>query len=247
MVIINKTKKFYDFDKREKSSKIYYGERRNLIEELEKTKERLINDVGIYFDAINQTYQSEAKKVGFFGSIRLLVPVIEHLTFLLYQSRNAIFRDKVLLELGLKYPEITWQIFRHPLIHGDEMGVINMGNQTIRWGIAMNNEPHFYKVTLGDIKSPTTSIIIDPPIDIVLDTLYLYNSLVIYISDKIKNSSPEQTTYIIIDTRLFQSKTHKKKNGKRSIPRKQNTAIKKEIRMFKRTYEKIIENQGNVS
>jgi len=232
---LRKLKKFYDNDDKHNSLKIYFGDKRLLVDELNHTKERLENDVGIYFEAIMNTYRTTGRIVGFFGSIRLLVPVIEHLTFLLYGNRKRENRNLLLRELGIDFPELTWHIFRHPLIHGDEMGSFSVGRQIVDWRIIMSNTGHDYVLIGNNIKLASIQPNINFPVSITIDSLYLYNSLNSFLTEKINKLKGKETTHVFVHTKIKKyklSKPNKSGRSKKII----NREVIKEVDEIKRIY-----------
>ena len=81
---------------------INYYDKTNLKIEIQNTISRLENDVGnyIYFLSLNNF------KCGYFGMVRLLFPIIEHLQKILPKKRGEKIKQVVFNELGIKYPEI---------------------------------------------------------------------------------------------------------------------------------------------
>ena len=60
------------------------------------------------------------RQIGFWAMIRLLMPVVETAGGVVYpEAKNP--GSMVLREMGVPYPEIAWRLFRHNLLHGDEL------------------------------------------------------------------------------------------------------------------------------
>lgn len=103
---------------------------------LEGVKDRLINDVGTYF-AMVDTEGSKGNMVGFWGSARLIFPVIEAVAKTLYRKSGKEDKrvPKLLRKLGILYPDVVWQMYRNSLAHSDHLVRISMGSKTISWSV----------------------------------------------------------------------------------------------------------------
>lgn len=106
-------------------------ERRTRKEYLEGVKSRLVNDVGTYFATID-TEASKRNYIGFWGSARLIFPVIEAVADTIYRKDG---KERLLKELNIEYPEIVWQMYRNSLAHSDRLIHIKKGNKTIIWSV----------------------------------------------------------------------------------------------------------------
>lgn len=220
----------YEGAGRKDAIKAYYTVNKSLKDEIIATRGRLINEAGTYFNAIQTHNCTHAYGVGFFGSVRLLVPVIEHLTFILYGNKKAESRVHVLKDLGIEYPSIVWHIFRHPLIHGDEPCQITIGSQIVTWYIQLYNQPHYYEVMQGH-KRQSDGKSLPGPIVIHLDLVKLYNDMLHYMQQLIDNSDEKKQTFTIRETVLMKTKTKKVKsgNGYKLTRRQVNQDVQKEI------------------
>ena len=116
--------------KRSKHLKDTY-ERRTRKEYLEGVKSRLINDVGSYFTVID-IEGGKGNYIGFWGSARLIFPVIEAVADTIYRKNG---KERLLKELNIEYPEIVWQMYRNSLAHTDRLIHIKKGNRTIIWSV----------------------------------------------------------------------------------------------------------------
>jgi len=106
-------------------------------EYLEGVKTRLVNDVGTYFTMID-IEGDKGNSVGFWGSARLIFPVIEAVAKTIYKKRGTddLRVVRLLKELNITYPDIVWQMFRNSLAHSDVLIHISKGKtKTISWSV----------------------------------------------------------------------------------------------------------------
>jgi hypothetical protein len=95
---------------------------------LEGVKGRLVNDVGTYF-AMVDTEGSKGNMVGFWGSARLVFPVIEAVSKTINRKsgRDDVRVTRLLKELNIPYPDVVWQMYRNSLAHSDHLVHISSG------------------------------------------------------------------------------------------------------------------------
>lgn len=92
---------------------------------------RLINDVEPAIDYYRKT------GYGNWSSIRMTAPIIESIS-----GGNKSLRNQILVDIGIKYPNIFWLIYRNGLIHNDGSPLsIQMGSRTIGWGFGWGSGP----------------------------------------------------------------------------------------------------------
>ena len=103
---------------------------------LEGVKERLINDVGTYFSMID-IEGSKGNMVGFWGSARLIFPVIEATAKTIYRKGKGddVRVPRLLKQLSIPYPDVVWQMYRNSLAHSDHLVHISRGSRTINWSV----------------------------------------------------------------------------------------------------------------
>jgi hypothetical protein len=106
------------------------------VDYLTGVRSRLADDVSIYFEKLDDE-AATGNLVGFWGSARLLFPVIEAVAKTIY--RPALGTDnrvqRLLRSLGIEYPELVWQMYRNSLSHNDHLAHIAHGNRTVKWSI----------------------------------------------------------------------------------------------------------------
>lgn len=137
---------------------------------------RLENEVKHYLDSCWENNQKDGRSIGFWGMVRLLCPVIESFGQVKYPEirRSWEYSAKVLKDLDVPYPKISWKLFRDCLIHGDEMlNVINDKDELYSgWNITFGGGH------LGNHLQPT------------IDVDKLYYDLYSLIDNEIKNADP---------------------------------------------------------
>lgn len=104
---------------------------------LKGVKGRLINDVGVYFAMIDDE-GSRGNGVGFWGSARLIFPVIEAVAKTIYRKRGTddLRVVRLLGELNISYPNMVWHMYRNSLAHSDCLAYITRGrSKTINWSV----------------------------------------------------------------------------------------------------------------
>lgn len=118
---------------------------------LEGVKGRLVNDVGTYYAMIDAE-GSKGNLVGFWGSARLLFPVIEAVAKTIYRKRGSddLRVVRLLKELNIEYPDVVWQMYRNTLAHSDHLVHITRGSiRTINWSVTASaggvTTGHFFK------------------------------------------------------------------------------------------------------
>ncbi len=128
---------------------------------------RLKNDVGTYLDFVIKRGTATGVGVGFWGSVRLLMPVIEAVcnAYPQYKQKQANFLAN---ELGVAAPNLVWTIFRHSLIHNDIIQYGAYNGITTSWSLMMFGRDHTIKQQ-----------------QIGLDTLKLYNDLVSFLEREV--------------------------------------------------------------
>jgi len=139
------------------------------VQYLKKIKSRMENEVGTYFDMLTNYNKLELRKIGFWSTIRLLMPIVETTAKTLGKTPQ-----EILHQMDVKTPHLVWEMFRHPLIHGDQLSHIKYKDREINWGL-----------TLGSGKGVSHIIMHD---HIGLDLNYLYSRLLTLLSDEISKN-----------------------------------------------------------
>lgn len=106
---------------------------------LESVRQRLLNDVGPYFEAIERVRANTGKGVGFWALARML-SVVEAVATILYRTNMSEKPPvRLLRELSFEYPNLVWEMYRHTLMHNDEMASASYMGRRITWCIGIGN------------------------------------------------------------------------------------------------------------
>jgi len=145
---------------------------------LNYVKDRLEQEVKPYLD-----YQETAQigGVGTWSLIRMLLPVVEGVSETINVDRVAILR-----QIGIEFPNLTWEMFRHGLIHGILPREIYYQGRKISWATGMNAG----MITSGDL--------------IGLDIVVLYENFIQYI-DKEKLIEPDKMVKVVTGVEFIDS------------------------------------------
>jgi hypothetical protein len=126
---------------------------------LSRVRERLLNDVGPYFDLAHRIHRRTGRGVGFWASARMVFPVVEGVATVIYRSRAKGKPPVRLLEkLGIKFPNLAWEMYRHTLMHNDEMASAAYRGRTVRWGITLGGGHSWPK---GRLRIDTKKLYVD--------------------------------------------------------------------------------------
>lgn len=112
-------------------------------------KSRLVNDVGTYFAMID-VEGSKGNMVGFWGSARLIFPVVEAVAKTIYRNGKGddVRVPRLLKQLNIPYPDVVWQMYRNSLAHSDHLVHISKGSRTINWSVTASaggvSNGHFF-------------------------------------------------------------------------------------------------------
>lgn len=139
---------------------------------LKSVKQRLNNEVNPYFSCILGIQPDTGAVVGFWALVRMIFPVIEALSAGLKTDLSIL-----LVELGIEYPNITWEIYRHSLMHRDTLRYIKYKNQHVGWVIGIGQS---HAVAKGNVS---------------LDLEDLYSKLIEYIDKQISSSGDEEIEF----------------------------------------------------
>lgn len=125
---------------------------------------RLEDDVGTIFNYLDQHNRTHARQVGFWASIRLLMPPIEAIAEAVGEKPWEFLAN----HLDVTTPGLAWQMFRHSLIHGDLLGHALYGAKRVNWGVDLIGAGHIIRSGV-----------------LHLDTKYLYEKLTNYLKKEI--------------------------------------------------------------
>ena len=130
---------------------------------------RLNDDVGTILNFIEDHNRNSERKIGFWASIRMIMPIIKAIAHVNGESPQN-FLGKY---LSVNTPHLAWDLFRHSLIHGDYLQHGKFQAKDVSWGVSMFGQGHV--VTSGHIG---------------VDVVTLYQKLKEYLENEItKNDS----------------------------------------------------------
>lgn len=120
---------------------------------LRGVRERLENEVGSYFRLLDEERQrnSNFPHVGFWGGIRLMMPVIEAISEVYHISQQEFLEQ----HLNIPTPYLAWDLFRHSLIHNDLMQHGKFQGKEVSWGISIVGQGHIIQNEHIGIDLPT--------------------------------------------------------------------------------------------
>lgn len=102
---------------------------------------RLNDDVGTILDIIVKYNKRSERKIGFWASIRIIIPIIEAISHVVGETPQK-FLEKY---LGVNTPYLAWDLFRHSLIHSDYLQHGKFGIKEVSWGVLMMGQGHIIK------------------------------------------------------------------------------------------------------
>jgi len=117
-----------------KKGKIYGYEKVERVEYLRQIYKRFEEDIGTCLNLIKNYNQNSGNNIGFWVSVRIIMPVIESVAKTLDTSP-----ENVLKNMGVKTPHLMWDMFRNSLTHGDQLNSAQLSGTKIRWGISIEN------------------------------------------------------------------------------------------------------------
>jgi hypothetical protein len=125
---------------------------------------KLQDDVGTILKLLEEHNIQSARKVGFWASMRLIMPIIEAVAYVAGETPQEFLKN----HLEVTAPYLTWDLFRHSLIHGDYMQHAKYQSKEVGWGIAFIGVDHV--ITSGHIG---------------IDAIHLYNKLNEYLTAEV--------------------------------------------------------------
>ena len=99
---------------------------------------RLNDDVGTILDLIRTHNTKSERKVGFWASLRMMLPVIEAIAHIAGETPQNFMRNY----LEITTPHLAWDLFRHSLIHGDYLQHGKYQSKDVSWGVLMVGQGH---------------------------------------------------------------------------------------------------------
>lgn len=107
-------------------------------EYLQHALNRLNDEVGTYFEMLEEHNKKSERKVGFWSSIRILMPIVEAISHIVGEKPQDFMGN----HLDIKTPYLVWDLFRHSLIHGDYLQHAKYQTKDVGWGVAFIGVGH---------------------------------------------------------------------------------------------------------
>jgi hypothetical protein len=139
---------------------------------LSEVRGRLEDDVGFLINVIQRRNRREPH-IGFYPAVRMIMPIIDSIAFVYGESPA-----QILSRVGLKKPELTWNLYRHTLVHNDGFQFGKLGrNRGIQPGIVIStaNEERELATTLDQ--------------STWIDVGALYRKLIVWLDQEIGRTS----------------------------------------------------------
>jgi hypothetical protein len=126
--------------KRKRSERKWQHRREPKSEYLSKVRQRLETDIAPYLATIQTTHCQTGRGVGFWALARMIFPVVEAVSSVLYRTdRKQRQPVRLLRELGFEYPNLVWEMYRHTLMHNDEMASASYMGRRVDWALAVGD------------------------------------------------------------------------------------------------------------
>src|SRR5579862_985643 len=121
---------------------------------------RLQDTAGAFFSLLEGMSDFSARTGVFWASIRLMAPEIDAIAAILGEEPWE-FPGK---HLDVEVPSLTWEMFRHSLVHGGFMRHVQYQAKKVSWGMSTAGQGHITES--GHVG---------------IDVQYLYNKLIAYL------------------------------------------------------------------
>lgn len=108
---------------------------------LQSVLARLNDEIGTYFELLDKHHELSARQVGFWSSLRMLMPIVEAVSHIVGESPQELLRN----HLDVRTPYLVWDLFRHSLIHGDVLHSASYKGKSVDWGVGLNGFEHIIK------------------------------------------------------------------------------------------------------
>ena len=131
--------------------------------------QRLNDEVGGDYKMLDEHRTKSVREIGFWTSIRIIMPIIEAVAHVTGEKTQE-FIGK---HLDIETPYLMWDLFRHPLIHGDLLHHAKYKNKEVSWGVMLGNISSKHLIAKGNI---------------MIDPRYLYKKLKEYLEKEIANN-----------------------------------------------------------
>jgi len=110
------------------------------VEYLKSIQQRIEDDVCICLTFLKKHNQGNSRKIGFWISVRIIMPVIEATAKTL-----GIGSEELLNKMGIETPFLMWDMYRNSLMHIDQLNSVEYKKIKIGWGISIEGFSCFTK------------------------------------------------------------------------------------------------------
>ena len=109
-------------------------------------------------DIVNKYNLTHERGIGFWSLTRIIFPVIETVAFIIGKEKENFLEE----DLEVPFGHLVWELYRHALMHSDQLRYAVYKEKTFSWAIHLGNENigHFVDKYAG---SHTTTIHIAIP------------------------------------------------------------------------------------
>lgn len=128
---------------------------------LKQILDRVNNEYIQILNLVIQHNMTHERGMGFWSLIRIIFPVIETIAFVIGKPKED-FLEK---DLKVPFGHIVWEIYRHSLMHTDELRYVVYKEKTISWAVHLSTDDIGHIIENEFDSKPTT-------IHISLPTLY---------------------------------------------------------------------------
>lgn len=101
---------------------------------------------------INYNSSHKESVGGFWSFARIIFPVIEAVAFAIGKSKQDFLQE----DLNVPFSHLVWELYRHPLMHSDQLNYGLYKDKTILWAIHLDNELSKHFVAKATKTHPTT-------------------------------------------------------------------------------------------
>ena len=114
--------------------------------------------IGILNLVTEYNLKNEKGMGGFWSLIRIIFPVIESVADVIGKQKEDFLEE----DLKVPFGHLVWKLYRHPLMHTDELRLGIYKGKTISWATHLGNELDEHLVAKQEGSHPTTIHIVIP-------------------------------------------------------------------------------------
>lgn len=140
---------------------------------------RLDSEYMKIINLVNKYNLTHKRSMGFWSLIRIIFPVIESVSSVIGKQKEDFLKK----DLDVPFGHLVWELYRHALMHTDELRYAVYKGKTISWATHLGNE-NVGHIIAKQTKTHPTTIHIDIP--------KLYSSLRDYLAREIRKNDNSQ-------------------------------------------------------